>query len=153
MTKALAIWNIVVTVMLVAVLGSRLSPHDKVRPTEATEVIRTSRLEIVDQGGKTRAVLESDKANSSNPKLVFYNDAGREAAFLIVNSNGYGTMYFQDKKTEGEVSVGYLWGSDTPTPPDSEDPLSSWGIRVRGTNGVQKSFGLLNNGQPIPGRK
>jgi hypothetical protein len=41
-------------------------------------------------------------------KLVFYDDAGREAAFLTVNSKGYGTMYFQDKTTEGKVSVGYL---------------------------------------------
>ena len=153
MKKALVIWNLVLTVTLAAVLVVKFSSGDKVRAAEVPEVIRTTRLELVDQNGKTRAVLETDAANSSNPKLVFYNDVGREAALLTVNSKGYGTMYFQDKKTEGKVSVGYLWGSDTPTPQNSEDPLSSWGIRVRGSNGTQTSFGLLNNGQPIHGRK
>jgi hypothetical protein len=154
MNKTLVVWNVVVTVMLAVVLAVKFSSEDKVRAVaEAPKVIRAARLELIDQNGKTKAVLETDAADSLNPKLVFYNDAGRAAAFLTVNSKGYGTMYFQDKKTEGKVSVGYLWGSDTPTPPDSEDPLSSWGIGVRGSNGVQTSFGLLNNGQPIPGCK
>jgi hypothetical protein len=150
MKITLVFWNIGVTLALVVVLYLKLSPSGKVRAEGFPEVVRTSRLELVDQSGKIKAVLEIDAANSSNPKLVFYNNAGREAAFLTVNSKGYGTLYFQDKKTEAKVSVGYLWGSDTPTPPGEEDPLSSWGIRVRGANGVQTNFGLLNNGRPIP---
>lgn len=150
MKNTLVVWNIGVTLALIVVLSLKLLPSGKVRAEGVPEVVRTNRLELVDQSGKMRAVLEIDAANSSNPKLVFYNDAGREAAFLTVNSKGYGTMYFQDKRTEGKVSVGYLWGSDTPTPPGEEDPLSSWGIRVRGINGVQTNFGLLSNGRPIP---
>jgi len=150
MKNFLAIWNISVTLALLLVLTVKQSPFGKVRAEAFPEVIRTHRLELVDQNGKMKAVLETDAANSSNPKLVFYNDEGREATFLTINSKGYGTMYFQDKRTEGKVSVGYLWGSDTPTRPDEEDPLSSWGIRVRGINGVQTNFGLLSNGRVIP---
>jgi hypothetical protein len=153
MNKPLLIWNVFVTVMLAAILTMRSSSDGRVRAAEAPEVVRTSRLELVDQSGRTRALLETDKANSSNPKLVFYDGAGREAAFLTVNSMGYGTMYFQGKTTEGKVSIGYLWGSDTSTPSGSEDPLSSWGMRVRGNNGIQTNFGLLTNGQSIPERK
>jgi hypothetical protein len=149
MIRVLAVWNIVLTVILVVVLTSRFDVSTKVRAAENAQVVRASRLEIVDQSGKTRAVLGVDGTNSG-PKLSLYNNDGREAAFLMVNSQGYGTMYFQDKKTEGKVSVGYLWGSDTATPSDIEDPLSSWGIRVRGLNGAQTSFGLLNDGHPIP---
>ncbi|HEX7158452.1 MAG TPA: hypothetical protein VF214_05545 [Edaphobacter sp.] len=148
MIRVLAIWNIIVTTILLGVLISKSRVESGTRAAEAVPVVRANRVEIVDQNGKMRAVLGIDNSDSV-PKLALYNTEGREAAFLTLNSNGYGTMYFQDKKTEGKVSVGYLWGSDTPTPSDIEDPLSSWGIRVRGINGVQTSFGLLNNDQPI----
>jgi hypothetical protein len=151
MIKVLAIWNIVLTAILIGVLTSKFSANSEVRAAETAQVVRTNRLEIVDQNGKTRAVLGIDNPGSV-PKLSLYSSEGREAAFLTLNSKGYGTMYFQDKKTEGKVSVGYLWGSDTPTPSDIEDPLSSWGIRVRALNGAQTSFGLLNDGQPTPSR-
>ena len=152
MIKVLAIWNIVLTVVLIGVLTSKFDINSGVRAAETAPVVRTNRLEIVDQNGKTRAVLGIDNPGSV-PKLSLYSSEGHEAAFLTLNSMGYGTMYFQDNRTEGKVSVGYLWGSDTATPPEVEDPLSSWGIRVRGLNGDQNSFGLLNNGQPISGHK
>lgn len=152
MIRVLAIWNIVVTVILIGLLTSRSGVDAGVKAAENAQVVRANRLEIIDQNGKTRAILGVDSPNSA-PKLSLYSSEGREAAFISLNSKGYGTMYFQDKKTEGKVSVGYLWGSDTPTPPDREDPLSSWGIRVRGNNGAQTNFGFLSNGQPIPGRK
>jgi hypothetical protein len=148
--NTLVIWNVCVTLTLIVVVFLKGPPFGKVRPEGFQKVIRTSRLELVDESGKVKAVFETDAANSSNPKLVFYNDAGREAAFLTVNPKGYATMYLQDKRIDGRVSVGYLWGSDTPTPPDEEDPLSSWGIRVQGTNGDQTNFGMLSNGRPIP---
>jgi hypothetical protein len=149
MIKLFAIWNTIVTVSLVAVLFALLSNHQDVKAADATDTVRTSRLEIIDRSGKTKAVLGVDQ-EGANPKLVLYSNDGREAAFLTLNSNGYGTLYFQNKQTEGKVSVGYLWGSDTLGIKQAEDPLSSWGIRVRGLNGSQTNFGLLNNGQPIP---
>jgi len=149
MNRVLACWNFVITVVLILLLVSKFSSHTKVQAANTTEVVRTNRLEIVDQNGKTKAILGMDGTNSSNPKLVLYDGTGHEAIFLTVNSKGYGTIYFQDKKTEGKVSVGYLWGSDTATPSENEDPLSSWGIRIRGINGTQKSFGTLNGGQTI----
>ncbi len=150
MIKVLSIWNAIVTAVLVALLVSKYSSNRDVKPAETSQVIRTGRLEIIDQAGKMRAAIEAGKAGSSNPAVTLYNDEGREAAILTVNSEGYGTMYFQSKQTEAKVSVGYLWGSDTPTPAGQEDPLSSWGIRVRGQDSAQTSFGMLNNGQPIP---
>jgi hypothetical protein len=53
MKKALVIWNIVVTIMLAAVLTVKFSSGDKVRAAEVPEVIRTTRLELVDQNSKT----------------------------------------------------------------------------------------------------
>lgn len=151
MIKLLAIWNLVVTVSLIAVIVALLS-HRRVNATGQTGTIRTSRLEIIDRNGKTKALLGVDP-EGLDPRLVLYNEHGREAAFLTLNSNGYGTLYFQNKQTEGKVSVGYLWGSDTLGPTQVEDPLSSWGIRVRGLNGSQANFGLLNDGQILPGTK
>jgi hypothetical protein len=153
MNKALATWNIVVTLILVLLFAFNFRSRSKVHAEEAPQTIKTHRLEIVDDVGKIKAVLEADGTDRSGPKLVLFDSAGREAAILSVNSNGYGTMYFQDKRLQGKVSVGYLWGSDTPTPRNEDDPLSSWGIRIRGINGTQKSFGLLNDGQPISERK
>jgi hypothetical protein len=149
MNKALVTWNILLTLMLAATLTLRSLSNHRGGAEEAVRVIRAARIELVDQRGKTKAVFEADGPGSSGPMLALYDGAGREAAFLTVSSKGYGTLYFRDKQTEGKVSVGYLWGSDTPSPADTEDPLSSWGIRVRGHNGSQVSFGVLNNGEPI----
>jgi len=149
MNRVLVCWNFVITVILILLLTSRFSSHAKVQVANTAEVVRTNRVEIVDQNGKIKATLGMDGTDSSNPKLVLYNSAGHEAAFLTVNSKGYGAIYFQDKKTEGKVAVGYLWGSDSATPSEVEDPLSSWGIRVRGLNGTQTSFGVLSSGQNI----
>jgi hypothetical protein len=147
--KLLIICNALITLILVAVVAVVLSTGKRQRQFDTTAITRTKRLEIVDQGGKVKAVLECNQENGSQPKLVLYNTEGREAVFITVNSKGYGTIYFQNRLTDGKVSVGYLWGSDTPTPSTIDDPLSSWGIRVRGVNGTTGSFGLLNSGQPI----
>ncbi len=147
--KLLIFWNAAVTVVLTAVLFTLFSHRNKVEQVSSTEVVRTSRLEIVDPNGKTKAVFGIGDRQSSGPKLILYNQEGREAAILTVNSSGYATMYFQDKRMDGKVSVGYLWGSDTLSSTETEDPLASWGIRVRGQNLRQTSFGLLNNGESI----
>lgn len=151
--KLLIVWNAAVTIVLTAVLFILFSHRSKVEHVSPTDVVRTSRLEIVDPNGKIKAVLGTEDGRSSSPKLILYNQEGREAAILTVNSNGYATMYFQDKRTDGKVSVGYLWGSDTLSSAETEDPLASWGIRVRGQNLRQTSFGLLNNGESIPQSK
>jgi hypothetical protein len=86
--NTLVIWNVCVTLTLIVVVFLKGPPFGKVRPEGFQKVIRTSRLELVDESGKVKAVFETDAANSSNPKLVFYNDAGREAAFLDRQSEG-----------------------------------------------------------------
>ncbi len=116
MIKVLAVWNAVVTVVLIAILFSMFSIRNGVKAAEAVEVVRTRRLEIIDQRGKTKAVLEANEADPSNPELTLYDDEGRKAVFMTVNSKGYGTMYFQSKQIEGKVWVGYLWGSDALRP-------------------------------------
>ena len=146
MVRILAVWNILLTVTLAVVLISRSSMGTNIRAAEHTQIVRTKRLEIVDQSGKTRAVLGADGANAS-PKLSLYNNDGREAAFLMLNSQGYGTLYFQSKQTESKVALGYLWGSDSLSDSRAEDSLASWGVRVKGMNGTQTSFGLLNSGR------
>ena len=145
MIRILVVWNIVLTVIVVVVLASRFGVRN--RASEDAQVVRATRLEIVDSSGKTKAFLGVDGTNSV-PKLSLYDGEGREAAMLMLNSEGYGTIYFQSKQTEGRVSVGYLWGSDSKGS-EPEDPLASWGIRVRATNGTQTSFGQLNNGLPM----
>jgi hypothetical protein len=148
--RLLIFWNSVVTIVLTAVLFALFSHRNKVERANSPELVRTNRLEIVDRNGKVKAVMGTEGEALSSPKLTFYDQEGREAAIVTVNSSGYATMYFQDKRTEGKVSVGYLWGSDTLSTGEFEDPLASWGIRVRGRNLRQTSFGLLNNGEPIP---
>ena len=150
MIRLLAVWNVILTVIVVVLLSFRFDLNTEVRAAENVQVVRANRLEILDQSGKTRAVLGVDAPNA-NPKLSLYDNNGREATFLTLNSQGYATMYFQSKQTEAKVSLGYLWGSDSPTASELEDPLGSWGVRVRGVNGTQTSFGMLNNGQSIRG--
>ena len=150
MIKLLILWNAAVTIVLTAVLFVLFLHRSNVEHANSTELVRTNRLEIVDRNGKVKAAMGTENGVSSSPKFILYDQEGGEAAIVTVNSSGYATIYFQDKRTEGKVSVGYLWGSDTLSTGETEDPLASWGIRVRGRNLRQTSFGLLNNGEPIP---
>jgi hypothetical protein len=62
---------------------------------------------------------------------------------------GYGTMFFRGRQLTGKVSVGYLRGSDSIVP-NKEDPLSAWGIRVIDVDEKETTFGMANDGHPIP---
>jgi hypothetical protein len=152
MIRFLAIWNIIITITLILVLKTVFDARASAASLESAQIIRTTRLEILDKSGKVRAILAGDDEYST-PKFSLLNSDGRPAALIMVNQLGYGTLYFQSKDVEGKVSVGYQWGSDS-FPQNQEDPLASWGVRVRGANGdVVTSFGVGNGGQILEPRK
>ena len=77
MIKLLIVWNAAVTIVLTAVLFTLFSHRSKVEHVSPTDVVRTSRLEIVDPNGKTKAVLGTEDGRSSSPKLILYNQRSR----------------------------------------------------------------------------
>jgi hypothetical protein len=128
MLKGLAVVNAIVTVVLLVILLRVLKRES--RPQTASDTIRTKLVEIENPQGKVAATLGYTDG-SHQPAFSLYDSGGRQAVTISLNSRGEATMYFSDPKTEGIVSVGYLWGSDVVSSPDEEDPLGSWGIRIR----------------------
>lgn len=59
---------------------------------EIPEIIRTKRVEVVDNSGKVRAVVGSEKGGSGMPEIILYDEGGGEAALLTLDSRGLGTM-------------------------------------------------------------
>ena len=152
MLKFLAVWNIIISIALILVFKTAFDARAAAASRESAQVIRATRLEILDKTGKVRAILAGDDEYST-PKFSLLTSDGRPAALMMVNPLGYGTLYFQSKDVEGKVSVGYQWGSDS-LPQDQDDPLSSWGVRVRGPHGdVVTSFGVRSGGEILEPRK
>ena len=136
MLKFVAICNGVLTLALLGVVIG-LWRHEEAPRSQ--EVVRARRLEIMDSAGKLRAVLDSDR--EAEPELVLLDKQGHKALLMTTNNLGYATVYFQSQSTEGKVSVGYLWGSDS-IEPGVEDPLARWGVRLRGKDEAIKDLSL-----------
>jgi hypothetical protein len=114
-----------------------------------SDTVQAKRVEIVDSNNRVR--VEIGIANQSGrdvPEMTFRDEKGNVASLLTLDDTGNGTLYFSGNGTEGKVSVGYLWGSDSKSP-GQEDPLGAWGIRVRGRDGFQNSMGISNSGKVI----
>jgi hypothetical protein len=147
--KALCIGNAFVTLILAVtvaflLLDRRLRNDLQSMQAGPAQVIRTHRLEIVDDKGHVNGVFGYDSKLGTTPLLSLSNQEGRPAVGIIVNSLGYGTIYFNSKQREGMVSVGYLWGSDCCYAPNEENPLSSWGVRLNPAS-KGKAFAVANN--------
>ena len=143
MPKILSMCHAVLTLVLLGVVIFLLQRHDGTR--HSPDVIQAHRVEVIDRNGKVTAALDGDREEA--PAMVLLDKDGHEALLMTVNSLGYAAAYFNSKRTEGKVSVGYLWGSDS-LPENTEDPLARWGIRVRGMNGTVKDLSLPENSPP-----
>jgi hypothetical protein len=104
--------------------------------------VRARNFEVVDGNGQIKAQIGYDNANST-PVLYLNDRLGHPAVLLRLTPEGYATMYFQRGVEEGKVAVGYLWGSDT-LRKGEEDPLATWGIRIRDPN-KPESLAVPNN--------
>jgi hypothetical protein len=136
MTKWLTLLNFFITALLIVILlrGRTHVPATAV-PTDS---IRTQHVEIVDSQGRVAASLGYDE-KASAPFFVFQDTSGHKVMLMTMSQDGNASMYFFGKNGTPSVSVGYLAGSDVKSLPGEEDPLGSWGLRIRAAEKV-KSF-------------
>ena len=154
MIKLLIVWNAAVTIVLTAVLLILFSHRSKVEHVSPTDVVRTSRLEIVYQTVRSKRSWEQrmdGRQVQSSFSLQSRRSRGRhpDCEFKWLRNDVF--------PGQADGWKGFCWLSVGQRYPlssaETEDPLASWGIRVRGQNLRQTSFGLLNNGESIPQSK
>ena len=113
------------------------------------DTIRVKRMELVDDHGAVRGVLEVRPSQKGEqlPRLVFLNDEGRDAFALGLEPRGRGYLEFVNNDAllqQRAIKLGYLVLDDTvPHSPS----FTGWGLIVGATNTRQTLMGISDNGQ------
>ncbi len=115
----------------------------------SSNVVRASRFEVTGNDGRTTAIFGHRSKDELSPVLVLFDNNGRRVIETAIDEKGNSTLYFSNRRIDGKVAVGYLWGSESPIPKGEDDPLASYGIRILSRNGGQLKFGLDMNDRPI----
>jgi hypothetical protein len=134
MTKMLTIVNLFTAVILIVLLTKTRTQPVAAQAQDRT--VRTQRIEITDSQGKVAASLGYDE-EALAPTFSFYDKNGRQSMLLSMSQSGNTSMYFLSKDNGPTVAVGYLVGGDVKPQPGKDDPLGSWGVRVRTPGGVR----------------
>jgi hypothetical protein len=141
-----------------ALIASRSSPA----AAAASDVVRTSRVELVDASGTARAVLTLD-SRTREPQLSFMNSGGKMAAsfgllsgglpamsligsdgavrgIFQLTSNQLPTLAMGDSGWEGRILLGAIEG-------DVPSSKSDWALQFRGSGQVPvlSSIGMIRN--------
>ena len=115
-------------------------------------VVRTRRLEIVDDHNKARCTIDTIQVDGHEvPRLTFKDAVGRPIVILNINYNDEGTLFFNSRDKEGKIAIGYLSGSDvfsykSRSATTDGDPTGAWGINILGTGKQTTGVGIFNTG-------
>lgn len=137
----------VVVSVLLSVLSSLIVV--KYQGHALSDTVRVKELELVDDHGAVRGVLEVRRTPEGEqwPQLILFNDAGREAITLGVGPRGRGNLMFVNNDTpmpQRAIALGYLYLDDTvPHSPS----FTGWGLIVGATNTRQTLMGISDNGR------
>ena len=120
MRRAILAASAILTCLLAGFSGGIVATAYHAAPAPAAavpEILRTKRVEILNEQGKVAAVLS---ANS----LDLLGRDGRMRATLRLEYNDKGILGFSDDTWEGRAIFGFL-GTDTPSPKDDD-----WGLQI-----------------------
>jgi hypothetical protein len=143
----------IVLCAIVSIVGSAIANlffhHDQQLPN----IIRSKRIELVDDQGRIRAVFEVAGRDGSSPYLVMRDADGRDEIEMGVGPKGQGALAFASEHwNQGTVVLGYLNVTD----PDAAgrqlqevDKTGGWGLQVRSPQGPYTGIGFFNSGRSI----
>jgi hypothetical protein len=122
--------------------------------SEAIELVRARRIELVDEKGNVRGAFKlgvwAGAEGKEVPSIVLLDDDGNVAVDLLLNPRGEGTLYFNSHSAknfrEGIISLGYLQFDDSGA---AQDPSGAWGLRVENNRRSTTGMGIRNSGEPL----
>jgi hypothetical protein len=138
---------IVVSVLLSAMSSLMVVKYQGHAPSDT---VRVKKLELVDDHGAVRGVLEvrPSREGEQLPRLVLFNDEGRDAIAIGLGPSGRGYLGIVNNDApiqRSAINLGYLYLDDTvPHSP----AMTGWGLLV-GNKNRRTLMGISEAGQPL----